>query len=61
MAEAQFQVESDYYVPLLRLLAEFPDGVAKHYVLELFWERFKNRIPAEHLEAVARYLLNFSW
>lgn len=53
MAEAQFQVESDYYVPLLRLLAEFPDGVAKHYVRELFWERFKNRIPAEHLEAVA--------
>jgi hypothetical protein len=53
VSEAQFQVESDYYVPLLRLLAEFPDGVAKHYVRDLFWERFRDRIPAEHLEPVA--------
>jgi hypothetical protein len=43
--------QADYYVPLLRLLAESPGGeTSAHDAVRGFWERYSDRIAPEHLE-----------
>lgn len=51
MSESVFDVQADYEVPLLRLLADLPDGQGRMQdVLDEFWRRHRNRIPPKHLE-----------
>ncbi len=45
--------EADYYVPLLRLLAEMPGGGGSpKKVAGLFWQRYQTAIPREHQQEV---------
>ena len=53
MPEPRFEVEADYYVPLLNVLADFTQGAPKREVLAQFWKRYQERIPPAHLKPVA--------
>lgn len=61
-----FQTSNDYYVPLLRLLAELPGGQgAVREVVRLFGERYRESIPEWHYEHTRdgqiRYEQNIHW
>lgn len=48
--EPMFEVQPDYTVPLLRLLAQLPGGQGKTQdVLRLFESEYRRRIPSSHL------------
>lgn len=54
MSDALFATQADYEVPLLRLLAELPDGKGRSRdVVALFWDHYQHRIPARHRESLA--------
>jgi len=51
MTTSVFQVEADYYVPLLRLLSTIEEGQERRReVIRLFGERYEDNIPAHHYE-----------
>jgi hypothetical protein len=53
MQEPMLTTDPDYYVPLLRLLAEQPDGIGRSRdVIGLFGERHHDRIPAKDFEGL---------
>jgi hypothetical protein len=46
-----FNSQPDYFVPLLRLLAEeFPDGAKTHAVCQGFFQRYRDQIPPHHTD-----------
>lgn len=57
-----FEIESDYHVPLLRVLNEMPGGAArKRDVLAEFMRRFGHRIPPRHREMVSSNMNTPKW
>ena len=55
MAGPMFEKPDDYNLALLKLMAELPDGTArKRDVVDLFLERYRERIPPEHFKADGR-------
>lgn len=61
MSEPFFEVETDYHVPLLKVLADLPEGAPKREVLALFWERYQEHIPPDHLQPVASHPRELIW
>lgn len=53
MQETMLSTDPDYYVPLLRLLAEQPDGTGRSRdVVQLLGARYRDRIPARDFEGL---------
>ena len=54
MQEPMLSAKSDYEAPLLRLIAELPSGFGRAKDISYqFFERYRDRIPSEHLEPKA--------
>ncbi|MGA9350071.1 MAG: winged helix-turn-helix domain-containing protein [Anaerolineae bacterium] len=51
MSEPLFEAYADYYVPLLKVMADLPDGQGQvRDVLDQFWTRYQHRIPPQDRE-----------
>jgi hypothetical protein len=62
MEEVMFQRESDYQVPILRILADMPNGSAtKQHVLEELTRRYGHRIPQTHYDRVSSKTKILKW
>lgn len=55
MQEPMLSAKSDYEAPLLRLIAELPSGFGRAKDISYqFFERYRDRIPSEHLVPVQK-------
>jgi hypothetical protein len=62
MEKRMFQGEYDYQVPILRILADMPNGKAsKQLILEEFKRRYGHMIPQAHLEYVSTKTNILKW
>lgn len=66
MEDAEFKVQGDYEVPLLRLMAALPGGQGRtDAVCRLFEAEYGQRIPPEHFETMigkeAKWRNNVRW
>ena len=62
MTKPQFLNWDDYLVPVLRVLAELPDGEGEaRDVIDMFWRRYKDQIPRTALRPVSEKSTGETW